>query len=1070
MRLSQRLWRLTLLAACGAFVFAAALPAQQTPDQALASLRMRAIGPAVQGGRTDDIAVSAQNPNIVFIGTASGGLWKSSDGGNAWQPVFDHEKDLSIGAVSVAPSNPAIVWVGTGEANNRQSATWGDGVYKSLDGGQTWQSMGLDDTQSIGRIAIDPNNPNVVYVAALGHLWGPNPQRGLFKTTDGGKTWNKVLFISDNTGVSDVRINPLSPNIIYAAAYEHRRTPWGYNGGGPEGGVYRSQDAGATWTKLANGLPTGNIGRIGLSIYAKGPNIVYALVESEKSGLFRSNNGGDSWTRMSSVDPRPSYFSQIRVDPSNDQRLWMGGVELRYSNDGGRTWTTDRNVLIHPDFHAIWIDPDNDGHVIVGCDGGVFITRDRGSHWYHASTMPIGQAYEVSYDNARPYHVCAGLQDNAEWCGPNRVFNTKGIRNSDWKMVGGGDGFYVIHDPHNDNVIYTEMEGGNMTRRNLYTDQSLVIQPQPPFGQSRYRFNWDSPLIVSALTPNTLFFGGNYVFQSSNAGNSWTKLGPQLTSNFDRTKVPILGVMPTRKNVLSLNDGVSAFPTTTELAQSPLNAEVLWAGTDDGNLQVSRNGGQSWTNVVGNVQGVPAHTWVSRIEASSTAAGTAYVAFDGHRSDDMHAYIYKTTDFGQTWTSISTGIPAWAGSIHVIREDPSHPNVLFAGAQFGGFFSLDDGASWNQLKMGVPDVQVDDIQVQPRMHDLILGTHGRSVYILDDIISLEDMTPAVLSDPMHLFPIRAATEWRVNGDGWFPAERFSGPNPPNGALLDLYLENAPTATDAAKDKATVTITDAAGKLVGTLDAAHLHAGINRIVWDFRRSTSVPQGPTAQPGFATYPAPGTGGGGRGYDTTAHGIMVPPGTYTVSVALGSMTAKQTVRVLRDPRIPSNPEAEAARQALWMKLNAMYSQAVKDRDLANGVSESLKANMAEWKGVGADPALSSSLQDQAKSLAAALGKLQPEFSGGGRGFFGRGNAVLPAITGLMGQVEYESATPTTGQQQQAQAMDTKLDQAEASLHALVTTDLAKLNEALNRAGVPRVLAIPKAPTPRSFFLDNH
>lgn len=1045
------------------------LSAQQAPapsvEQAVASLRFRAIGPTIMGGRVDDIAASALDPNVVYIGSATGGLWESTDGGNAWKPVFDREPNLSIGAVAVAPSNPSIVWVGTGEANNRQSSSWGDGVYKSMDGGRTWQSMGLDDTQAIGRIAIDPTNPDVVYVAALGHMWGANAERGLFKTTDGGQTWKKVLFISENTGVSDVCINPHSPNIVYASAYERRRTPWGFNGGGPEGGVYRSWDGGANWTKLRGGLPDqGPIGRIGLAIYAKNPHVIYALVESEHSGLFRSDDDGMNWTRMGDLDVRPSYFSQIRVDPNDEARLWMGGVELYYSEDGGRTFVTDRNRLLHSDFHAIWIDPTNSSHVIVGCDGGVYITRDRGHHWRHSMVMPIGQAYEVSYDNQRPYTVCAGFQDNAEWCAPHRMLNTQGILNSDWTMVGGGDGFYVTHDPRDSHVIYTEMEGGNLTRRNLSTGTSLMIKPEPPFGQKPYRFNWDSPLIVSAQSSDTLFFGGNYVFKSTDGGNSWAKLGDQLTTDFDRDKIPILGVMPSRKTTLSLNDGVSAFPTITELAQSPLNAEVLWAGTDDGNLQVSRDGGHSWTEVVGNVKGVPKGTYISRIEPSRTASGTAYVAFDGHQSDDMHVYIYKTTDYGQSWASIGAGIPASAGSIHVIREDPWHPNVLFVGAQFGGFFSLDGGATWTPMHMGLPDVQVDDIQVQPREHDLILATHGRSIYILDDITSIEDMTPSMLSDAMHLFPIRAATEWRVNGDGWFPGESFSGPNPPDGAILDLYLYSSPDA----KEKATITITDASGKVVRTLSAGDLHAGINRIIWDFRRNTSVPQAPNSSPGFATYPADMTGGGGRGYDTTAHGIMVSPGVYTVSVQLGNNSAKGTVHVLADPRTPPSPQAEAARQALWVRLNSMYEEAVKGRDLVNGIQESLKANMAAWK--SGNPSVSAALETRASSLEKKLDSLASKF-GISRGFFGGAPAaVVPAISQLMGMIEYESQAPTAEQQQRAAALSKNLDAAESNLHQLVTTDLAELNRALNKAGVPHVLAVPKAPTPPRFFLNEH
>ncbi|MGC2624679.1 MAG: hypothetical protein WA244_15885, partial [Candidatus Acidiferrales bacterium] len=663
--------------------------ATPTIESATANLKMRAIGPAIMGGRIDDIAVAETDPKTIYLGAAAGGLWKSTDGGMTWTPLFDDEPNPSIGAVAVAPSNPSIVWVGTGEANNRQSASWGDGVFKSTDGGKTWAHMGLDDTQAIGRVVIDPTNPDVVYVAALGHLWGPNPERGLFKTSDGGKTWNKVLFINNDTGVSDVAIDPQSPTTLYAAAYERRRTVWGFNGGGPDGGIYKSTDGGANWSKLTTDLPnTGDIGRCAVAVYRKDPNVVYALIQSNKDGgVFRSEDKGATWRKMGSDDPRPSYFSQIRIDPNNDLRIWMGGVNLYYSDDGGKSFNQQRVRDVHSDFHAIWIDPENSNFILVGCDGGIYESRDAGRDWDHLNVMPLGQAYEVGYDNQQPYHVCAGYQDNAEWCGPSRTWFQAGIPNSDWFMVGGGDGFYVKPDPADPQTIYTESQDGNIERRDLRTNEALSIRPVPKEGDPPYRFNWNSPLVISSRDHNTIYYGGNFLFKSTDRGDSWTKLGGDLTTGVDRNTLPILGALPT-KDTLSLYDGVEWYPTITTIDESPANNSILWVGTDDGNLQVSRDAGQTWENVASRVPGVPKGTYVTRVVASKFDEGTAYVTFDGHRSNDFHVYLFKTTNYGHSWKSLGAGIPQEIGTLHVIREHPTDQDMLFVGAEFGAYFSL----------------------------------------------------------------------------------------------------------------------------------------------------------------------------------------------------------------------------------------------------------------------------------------------------------------------------------------------------------------------------------------------
>jgi photosystem II stability/assembly factor-like uncharacterized protein len=1054
-----------LAAAClmlGVFVCASGAAAQETAtaaptiESALANLKMRAIGPAIMGGRIDDIAADPNNPEVIYIGAAAGGVWKTTDGGMTWTPLFNDEPNPSIGALAVAPTNPSIVWVGTGEANNRQSASWGDGVYKSTDGGKTWSHMGLDDTQVIGRIVIDPTNPDIVYVAADGHLWGPNPERGVFKTTDGGKTWTKSLFINDDTGATDIAIDPQSPNILYAAAYERRRTAWGFNGGGPGSGIYKTTDSGANWTKLTKDLPNnGNTGRIGLAVYRKDPNIVYALVQNTAGGVFRSEDKGATWMKMSSENPRPSYFSQIRIDPDNDLRIWMGGVNLFYSDDGGKTFTPQRVKDVHSDFHGIWIDPNDSSYMLVGCDGGVYVSRDAGRDWDHLNTMTLGQAYEVGYDNQQPYHVCAGYQDNAEWCGPSRTWFAGGIPNSAWFMVGGGDGFYVKPDPNDPQTIYTESQDGNLERRDLRTNEARSIRPVPKEGDPPYRFNWNSPLILSSHDQNTIYYGGNFLFKSADRGDSWTKLGPDLTTGVDRNTLPILGQLPS-KDTQSLYDGVEWYPTITTIAESPVSASVLWVGTDDGNLQVTRDGGRTWKNVTDRVSGVPKGTYVARVIASYFAEGTAYVAFDGHRDNDFHVYLFKTADYGERWKNIGTGIPQEAGTLHVIREHPKNANILFAGLEFGAYFSLDGGDHWNKLKMGLPTVPVDDIQIQPRENDLILATHGRSIYILDDLTSVEQLTPQVLGDDLHLFPMRDTIAWRIYSNRWFDGQQvFLGPNPPPGALVDFYLKSKPGKNEKVK----ITVLDSSGKVVREIDDAKPEAGINRINWDLRYNPPVK--PTPQQLAAQ--AQGFFGGG------ARGPMVDPGTYTVKVELGKASQSQTVKVLEDPRIQISEADRAARHDAMMQLYDLYKTADEGQKTISGLKRNLDDALAAWKKTGA-PKIPDAIQKQAEALSKKVNDLSGKFVSE-RGFGGAGGPLhytpspLPMRIGrLMFQLDGYTAAPTGAEKDELAAVSQELSAATDALHQLVNTDLANLNKALNDAGVPHITTTPPAgPPPR-------
>jgi len=583
-----------------AALLASSIFAQPTYDTALKNLKFRSIGPATMGGRIDDIAVVESDPRIIYLGAAAGGLFKTVNGGITWQALFEDQPNPSIGDIAIAPSNPSIVYVGTGEANNRQSSSWGDGVYKTMDAGATWTHLGLKETHHIGRIVVHPTDPNMVWVAANGDLWGPNKERGVFRSTDGGATWTQTLMIDVDTGVSDIAIDPQSPNILYATAYQHRRTVFGYNGGGPGSGLYRSTDSGVHWTRMTKGLPaTGDIGRCAIDVYRKDTNVVYALIEHRTlGGVYRSDDKGASWTRMSDTDPRPMYFSQIRVDPNSDLKIWLGGVNIHMSEDGGKSFVQTRFNRVHSDVHAIWIDPANSDHLLNGNDGGIWVTYDSGRNWRHLNNIALAQFYEVAFDFQKPYHVCGGLQDNYSWCGPSSSTQQDGIGNEDWMTVQGGDGFYNRIDPTDPNIIYAESQDGNLSRRDLRTSESKSIRPLEDNDKApRYRFQWNSPLMISPHDPKTIYFGGNYLFKSTDRGDNWERLGKDLTTGQDRTKLVVMGKTIAPGATLSYDDGVNTWPCITAIAESPLDSNVLYSGADDGTLQVTRDGGKKWLNL-----------------------------------------------------------------------------------------------------------------------------------------------------------------------------------------------------------------------------------------------------------------------------------------------------------------------------------------------------------------------------------------------------------------------------------------------------------------------------------------
>ncbi len=971
-RLCARLLAAAALCICVLWVAAGAqqtaAPAPQTlrplpssvnrsDDPLLRQFRFRSIGPASMGGRIDDLAVVEADPSTIYVGFATGGVWKTTNNGTTWTPIFDTYSVCSIGALAVDQKNPNILWVGTGEANNRQSSSFGDGIYKSTDAGKTFTNVGLRETQSIARIVIDPKDSNIVYVAALGHLFGPNPERGVYKTVDGGRNWVAVKTVDADTGFTDIVIDPVDSKTLYAASYQRRRVPWGFNGGGPGSGVWKTVDAGRTWTRISgNGFPDGLLGRIGLAVSRSKPNVVYAQIEvgasagtggnvtadgkdlppgaaggqrggaparqpaapadPRRSGVWRSDNRGRTWTVMSNNDDRPMYYSQIRVDPTSDQIVYTMGAPFYMSVDGGRTFKTVQGIA-HSDHHAMWIDPANAEHLIIGNDGGLDVSYDQAETWEFVNTMPVGQFYAISADMRKPYYVYGGLQDNGTWGGPSATRSTQGITNADWFRVGGGDGFYTQVDPTDDNTIYVESQDGNVQRLDLRQgirgtnirpraaarpgpgqrgqaapagegqpgqarataaalgSQALRsnIVPPPPVGE-QFRFFWNTPIVLSPHNPRIVYVGANQLFRSFDRGDTY--LGsPDLTRNISRFARPIMGV-PGDAPMASKHDGAGAFSSIVTISESAVQPGIIWVGTNDGNLQVTRDGGASWKNVVDGVFGVPKETHVSRVEASHFDAGTCYVSFDGHRTDDMTPYVFVTRDFGATWTALAANLPA-VGNVNVIREDPKNGNLLYVGTEYGLYVSLDGGAEWKRFMNGMPVVRIDDVLVHPRDNDLIVATHGRSIYILDDITALQQMTGPVAKEDVHLFDVRPGMLWKqdirlsrsVGG-----AKNYAGENPREGVAISYYLKAA--ATGEVK----LTITDYSGRVVRTLDGSKAE-GLNRVQWDLRGT----------PPAAAAGAPPRGGGGFGAQA------VEPGSYLLTLTVGAKEYRTRIAVEAD-----------------------------------------------------------------------------------------------------------------------------------------------------------------------------
>jgi photosystem II stability/assembly factor-like uncharacterized protein len=761
-------------------------------DASLSALAFRSIGPALTSGRIADLAVHPHDPHTYFLAVASGGVWRTTNAGTTFDPVFDREGAYSIGCVSISPSNPHTVWVGTGENNNQRSVAYGDGVYRSTDGGSTWKNMGLKNSEHIGMIAIHPRDEQTVYVAAYGPLWAPGADRGIYKTTNGGETWERILHVSENTGFNEVHFDPCDPNTLYAAAHQRRRHVFTYIDGGPESAIYKSTDAGKTWRKLEQGLPRGDKGRIALAVSPANPDVLYAMVAAtEGGGTYRSTNRGESWTKQSDRQTAGNYYQELYPHPADVNKVYSMDTFLHHTEDGGITWKMTGEKSKHVDNHCMWINPRSHNHWLVGCDGGLYETFDAGSTWKYFTNLPITQFYRVAVDNSEPfYYVYGGTQDNNTQGGPSRTTSSNGITSEHWFITNGGDGFKPQIDPVNPNIVYGQAQYGWLVRYDRRSGEQVPIQPQPGRGEAAYRWNWDAPLLISPHKPERLYFAANVIFRSEDRGNSWTVISPDLTRQIDRNQLKVMGKVWSPEAVAK-NQSTSIYGNIVAFDESPMAEGLLYAGTDDGLIQISENGGQSWTRME-RFPGVPEGTYVNAIKASLHDANTVYAAFNNHKNGDFKPYILVSTNRGRSWSPIQGNLPE-RGSVYSLVQDHVEPGLLFAGTEFGVFYTTQGGQSWTQLKAGLPTIAVRDMEIQRRENDLVLATFGRGFYILDDYSPLRSLTREVADKPAHLFAVRDALRYMeesridMSGKGFMGEQYFTAPNPPYGATFTYHI-------------------------------------------------------------------------------------------------------------------------------------------------------------------------------------------------------------------------------------------------------------------------------------------
>ena len=1009
--------------------------AQSNPSKSdlLQSYSWRAIGPANMGGRVTDIDGVPGDPSTFYVSGADGGIHKTIDGGVSFQPIFENQRAYSIGALTIAPSDKNILWVGTGEGDPRNSVGYGWGVYKSTDGGASWEHLGLKKTERIKRIVVDPTNPDVACVCALGKEWGANPERGVFKTTDGGKTWDKILYIDEDTGCADIAMENENPRIMYAGMWTFRRRPWRFDDGGKNTAIYKTTDGGANWKKIMNGLPETDMARPGIHIAQSDPDIVYLMTEFEGGGTaFRSEDKGENWIMVNddpNINFRPFYYSDVRVDPQNPNILFSISGRLSRTKDNGKTWERIATT-VHGDHQALWIDPQNPEYILNGSDGGFQRSFDGGDNWEIINNIELSQFYQIQVDNLKPYNVYGGLQDNGTWVGPSNSLYNAGILKRHWKGLAYGDGYFAEPIPGNEHLVYTNLQGGVPFLVDSRYGNVQTIHPYPKIIGSagdaielhKYRFNWDAPIHISPHDPETVYIGGNVIFKSQDRGNSWEVISPDLTTN-DKSKQRTSG-----GTIYQDNTAAEFHCTVLYIAESPVQKGVLWAGTDDGNVQLSMDGGKNWTNLKDRIKGLPNFAWVSKIHASEHQAGTAFVTVDQHRMNDFRPYVFMTKNFGKSWEKISSNLPK-DDYVKVVRQDPHNPNLLFAGMEHGIYASWNLGKSWEKINVDLPNVSVRDLRIQARDRDLIVGTHGRGAYILDDIRPLEELNMA-LGKSLHVFPVREAVLWNMFwrienlGDRTFKAK-----NPEFGAYINFSI-NQDTS-----DPVVVEIKDSKGNIVTTLEHKEAKKGVNRLVWDLGHDGAKELKNKIEEGFS-------------YGTLRP--KVPPGNYVATINAMNQTTKTNITVSADPRINMSLANYTKKAAALLTLRDLLSETHEFIDKVSDVSHQIATLLEKYQ--THDLGDHTSLEKLHKNITAFKDEhmMRPPQSMNYR----QRPRLREEIRSLMRAIDNTTNPPTQPQQERIISLDAELKQHE-QMWKDTEMEIQKINTA--NESIPQIIINP-------------
>jgi len=1046
----------------------------------LRAFRWRCIGPALTSGRISDFAVNPDKRSEFYVATSSGGVWKTTNTGTTFQPIFDNQGSYSIGCITMDPNNHNTLWAGTGENNNQRSVAYGDGIYKSEDGGKSWKNMGLKSSEHIGMIAIDPRDSNVVYVAAYGPLWNAGGERGLYKTTDGGNTWKPVLTISEHTGVSEVYLDPRNPDVIYAVAHQRRRHVWTLVDGGPESAVYKSKDAGKSWKKINKGLPSGDLGRIGLAISPVDPDILYAIVEAqpERGGFYRSTNQGVTWERRSNYTSRGNYYQELFCDPKDANRVYSMDVNMKVTDDGGMTFQNLGERNKHVDNHVIWIDPDDTDYYLVGCDGGIYESFDRGKTWKFMPNLPVTQFYKVAVDYDLPfYNVYGGTQDNYSLGGPSHTTRAQGITNEDWYVTQGGDGFESQIDPKDPNIVYAQSQYGGLVRFDKKSGERLGIKPKERKGEKSYRWNWDAPLLISPHSHTRIYFAANKVFRSDDRGNTWEVISDDLTRQLDRNKIPVMGrIWP--MDAVAKNASTSRYGNIVALDESSLVEGLLYVGTDDGLIQVTEDGGLNWIKIE-KFPGVPENTYVNEVLASQHEKNTVYAAFNNHKNGDFKPYILKSLDMGKTWTSIASNLPK-RGSVYTLAEDHVNKSLLFAGTEFGCFFSIDRGKNWKALKSGLPTIAIRDIAIQKNEDDLVLASFGRGFYILDDYSPLRDLSSGILKKEAHIFKVKDALMYiegsRIGsttrgGKGSQGENFFTAPNPPFGAVFTYYFkEKIETLREkrrreekeAVKNKKPVyyptydhiraeeeeetpyllfTIVDEEDHIVRTLGTTAA-AGVNRITWDLKYPALNPtrtsdENPTRSGPSSTFAMPGT-----------YKVFMSKSVKGKVTKLTEPVSFEAV-TLGNTSLPAEDRTELV--AFQKKVRELNRAANASASIVRELAEKIRHYKAALKSITVSHI---ELEADIKNMEKKVNELQRKLSGD-RTFRQIDKDAEPGLTsrinGIIRDQRRSTSAPTQSQKQNYEIVADELPPILEALKKLVKEDAVKIEKKLEELGAP-------------------